>query len=1526
MKTKHLLFKSLLMTIFILTCCSKVWGTSYNYNTVIQSIEVVQSDAITTNQFTLNITQKGVNSSGNSYATTLTMVLESDDRTLEGLYSTLSSATNKLKSADLLYKNGGTDNIRALNTTTSKFLINKESDGHYSIGDLLSSTDCQLHFKQTSPTNSHSYNYFYSYAYDNGTSGKATTLSPFAFEFTPKYAIAPSELNVSAKTATSATISWTSSESAWQYVCLPASTTLTETLWNSSAVNTDSKTVNLTELTPATGYKFYVISKNANGTSVITSTEFTTECEIISTLPWNYGFENATNGQTPTCWTEVLSNTSGWFRAISGTSYRHTGSLAARLYGGTSTSTVTAVFPEFEKSINNLEVAFWYKAKESYYDDWSESDIIYGHPQFGYITDVEDASTFVAVGEPLAQAGSYVFAEGLTVSGAPNGARFALRYTGGTSFDYLYIDDITVREKPACSKPTEVTAGSETAEGATITWSANGMDSWKLQVSEGDDASWGEETAVTANFKVLTGLKANTLYYVRVKADCGSDVSEWSEYVSFTTLCGTIIVSASSSWNIDFQGLEDNVIPECWDNSASTTSAVWGTQYIWGTSSRSGNTYLRMDNSQLDGGTALINTPEIAIPDDGKTYELTFGYCNVTAATDLFVKISADGGEFVQKGAYSPAPSGVASYPGEFVTATISLADYSGQTIKVQFFTNPTSGTSSGAGAMFIDNISVHKMVTCFAPTALAAGDLTANSALISWTAGAGENAWHLQYRADGGDWSAEQTVNETAQYTLTGLDASTVYYVRVKSYCDAEEQSEWSEIISFTTLCAATTLPFNEEFSSGTELPSCWEATPAAGNSKWGAYEKSGAYSVQLRTGSAGSAELRMPAITLTEDAILRFEWKNADGINVNLFISTDGGTTKTMIPNDLSGIHADWTTKTFDLSAYTGQTVLIYFLSNFSTMNQYAYLDDVAVIARPCDMILNIQATPVTGGANVSWSGNVKKLQYKTGSDEWTSVSISSEEYAGPKSISGLTPARSYQVRLLPACLEEDEENWTSPVFFTSLATETVPYYNNFETETAGEVPFNWSRVSTSEFPQVVYDAYAYHENFGEKGNSIKFSGLNDQIIVLPEFDAAFASLYIAFHYRNRNCAMEIGYVEADGATFHALDALPNQTGYGEFPYEKEFTGISENASKIAIRYSGATGANSVAYIDNVSVNVISCGKPDNLAASDITATGAHISWSASASALETGYQYILQEWSEEDPNWENAVAVESSVKELDPAGLKANTHYEFYLRSYCSESDQSTPVKIEFTTTMLDEVFEDEIGATNNETRLQALEGQTINITLKRPLLRNGYYSTLTVPFSLSSSQLIAADCPLRGFSIYEFESSKLVNGNISIYLAQVSSIEAGKPYFVRYTGTPNDEALTPLRFQNVLIELSEPYKIDGDNCAINANFNPFNLTAGDESTLVLSTDNSFYWAATDDVLKGFRAFIQVPEYSSFVTPIHNGAAVRIREKDDDLPTGMETVLTDKTQSTKRIENGVLYLIHKGKKYNVQGQVVK
>lgn len=1498
---KRLSYFALLLAFLCLAGVDNVWAL--DYNCVITNISVEQSDAITFNRFKLTINQSAVaTASGNtSYTNSIELYLDSDDRTIEGSYSSASTAINKIN-RDLTSFNNGSREIRT--NATSTFVINKVSDGVYTI------RPCTLCLQNVS---SHSGTYNYRYAYADKTNAISGTTSNYNFNFTPKYAAAPTSVSSSAISSSSATISWSSTESAWQYVCLPATTELTEELWTANAVNVNTKSVTVSGLAPATRYKFYVISKNATGTSVIVSKEFTTECATVSSFPWNEGFESSASSELPLCWQELTSGTAD---VMASNAHKHTGSNSMCLVGGGSTTSVIAIFPEFDRNISDLALSFWYKT--SINDDW----YTYGNVQVGYVT---NASGFVATSSNLAQTSTFAQVEDITFAGAKPGYRMAIRFEGGVSNGRVYIDDINVKLAPSCNKPTGVvvTADSETAEGATITWNANGMSNWKLQVSEGDAASWGEEIAVATNSKVLTGLKANTLYYVRVKADCGGgSVSDWSDNVFFTTLCGTINVSAASPWSIDFEGLSELIVPDCWDNSASTTAPNWDENYyIWGTYTRFGNTMLRMNNAYLDGGTALINTPEIAIPNDGNTYELAFDYSNVAlVGNNLSVKISANGGAFVEKGVYYPSGN-VSSYPGAFSNAVISLADYSGQTIKVQFFANPTSGTSSEGGAMFVDNVSVHKVSNCIVPTALAAGNLTANSAQITWTAGGSETAWRLQYRADGGDWSAEQAVSGSAQRNLTGLSANTEYFVRVKAYCDAEDQSDWSDVLSFTTLCAAASMPFSEEFSSASELPSCWEATTTAYYG-WSAYEKSGAYSVQLRTGSSGEATLRMPSISLSEDAILRFEWKNANGAQVNLYISTDGGTTKTMIPNDLSGVHADWTTKTFDLSAYTGETALIYFVANFSTVNQYAYLDDVEVKARPCNLITNIQAAPITGGATISWSGEVKKLQYKTGSDGWSSATIPSGDYAGPKIITNLTPARTYQVRLLPACSEEAEGNWTTPIYFVTSAIESVPYYNNFEAETAGEVPFNWSRISSTEYPQVVYDSYAYVE-FGDKGNSVKFYGVNEQILVLPEFNASLSALKISFHYRNRDCTMELGYVEDDGTTFVAIETLPNQTGYAEFPYEKDLYNISSDASKLAIRYSNA-GSQAQAWVDNVSVELASCGQPRNLTFSDLTANSVHISWTASERGTESNYQYINKIWSESDPNWSSATLIESTVHELNLTGLTPNKDYEFYLRSYCGTSDQSTPIKIEFKTLVAEEVFEDSPSANNNEARLAALHNQTVNITLNRPLPRNGDYSTICLPFDLTATQIADPDCPLHGFVIKEFDHSGNGEARVNLYLKQVTSIEAGKPYFIRYAGAPTDVALTPLRFLNVKVTASTPAAGEGDECIAQGIFNPHSLVANDQNTLFLSSNNTLYYPTANGTMNGFRVYISVADGSPMHNAIRNGLPISVCEQESTTTTidsVFQNISTGK--GTKIIRNGQLYIIYKGTMYNVQGK---
>ncbi|MBR3408130.1 MAG: hypothetical protein IKG86_04740 [Paludibacteraceae bacterium] len=62
--------------------------------------------------------------------------------------------------------------------------------------------------------------------------------------------------------------------------------------------------------------------------------------------------------------------------------------------------------------------------------------------------------------------------------------------------------------------------------------------------------------------------------------------------------------------------------------------------------------------------------------------------------------------------------------------------------------------------------------------------------------------------------------------------------------------------------------------------------------------------------------------------------------------------------------------------------------------------------------------------------------------------------------------------------------------------------------------------------------------------------------------------------------------------------------------------------------------------------------------------------------------------------------------------------------------------------------------------------------------------------------------------------------------------------------------------------------------------------------------------------------------------FIAEIPKSPAIFIAEipKSPAITTGVENVQGDNVQSTKVIENGVLYIIRDGVRYNAQGQIVK
>ncbi|MCR5659423.1 MAG: choice-of-anchor J domain-containing protein [Bacteroidales bacterium] len=275
-------------------------------------------------------------------------------------------------------------------------------------------------------------------------------------------------------------------------------------------------------------------------------------------------------------------------------------------------------------------------------------------------------------------------------------------FAGSKSY-YKYHNNIQLVIAPTeCQKPSTLEA-----DGYTLTWTG-GSGSYNVEYKKASDNNWTRAfTNLSATTCTLT-LDPITQYDARVQSVCsGNETSGWRT-VSFTTPCSGITLFP---WTENFEHYDANVVPECWDNSASTSPTASGSNshYVWGVYSYSNNKMLRLLNSSsVQSGTALINSPEFVLPSSG-SYELTFNYSHRANCGDFIVKISEDGGTtFTDLESYTTTNSTTSpSNPGTFTGDTISLTAYAGKSVIFQFFAN----ANSGSGAIFIDNVKVKETI-----------------------------------------------------------------------------------------------------------------------------------------------------------------------------------------------------------------------------------------------------------------------------------------------------------------------------------------------------------------------------------------------------------------------------------------------------------------------------------------------------------------------------------------------------------------------------------------------------------------------------------------------------------------------------------------------------------------------------------------------------------------------------------------------------------------------------------------------
>ena len=254
---------------------------------------------------------------------------------------------------------------------------------------------------------------------------------------------APTALEVSNIAAKSATLAWTSEATAWNYQL------------SADGENWDEPQAAATNPFELTGLKantlYYARVQNNCGEDGVSewtdAVSFTTECGALS-LPYSEGFENTDANELPSCWARV--STDG-FPVVFADSYydsrAYAGSKSLKFYGYEVNQ--IAVLPELEAALNTAAVTFWYTASDD-----AESPV----PAVGYITDLADATSFVAV-KTLAAASEYTQAQ-VTFDAAPAGARIAIRYQGGTWFGSLYVDNLEIidaSELPTAIDNTAVT-------------------------------------------------------------------------------------------------------------------------------------------------------------------------------------------------------------------------------------------------------------------------------------------------------------------------------------------------------------------------------------------------------------------------------------------------------------------------------------------------------------------------------------------------------------------------------------------------------------------------------------------------------------------------------------------------------------------------------------------------------------------------------------------------------------------------------------------------------------------------------------------------------------------------------------------------------------------------------------------------------------------------------------------------------------------------------------------------------------
>lgn len=305
-----------------------------------------------------------------------------------------------------------------------------------------------------------------------------------------------------------------------------------------------------------------------------------------------------------------------------------------------------------------------------------------------------------------------------------------------------------VRPLSPCPHPTHLTVADAWQQGATLTWTGNGVAGAQYlvqyDVTDFTPGTTGHPSMTVADTScILSGLLTGQQYYAYVRSDCSPDTSRW-EAIQFQTPCDAIL-HADLPYSQHFESAAEAA---CWRKLGTVN---------WSSQQNVSGTIIRYCNI-FDGWAVM--PPVDYLNDLQVSFRLTDGPVTVGVMDSPY-----DTASFVP---LHSCPSNAAAWQNY----TVRLSRYAGLGQYVAF-----------VGLCHIDDVVLDTIQGCIAVENLRVVGRSATTAELRW--GDYDSVGNYMVKWTDGI-TADSLVVATQGCTLTGLQPETQYSISVRILCDS--------------------------------------------------------------------------------------------------------------------------------------------------------------------------------------------------------------------------------------------------------------------------------------------------------------------------------------------------------------------------------------------------------------------------------------------------------------------------------------------------------------------------------------------------------------------------------------------------------------------------------------------------------------------------------------------------------------------------------------------------------------------